>query len=63
MPGSGDPDPGATNRNPGGSREPVVMLTLNQLRRFGPRDVRMLLEFRPASKGGTGVVVPFERPR
>lgn len=53
-------DPGAVGSNSGGSQrqsEAITMLTLEQLRRFGPRDIRMALELRwPALKRGGGVV-------
>lgn len=55
-------EPGAQSLNPGGSlgeeeRKPVVMLTLEQLRRFGPRDMRLVLEARmPYLKRGGSVV-------
>lgn len=62
-PGSARTDPGAEGLDPGGSQgggegvEPVVMLTLEQLRRFGPRNVRLALELRwPSLKRGGSVV-------
>jgi len=65
-PGSAETEPGAGSLNPGGSQErgkrvePLTMLTLEQLRRFGPRHVRIALELRwPSLKQGGGVV-PWE---
>jgi len=65
-PESARTDPGAVSLDPGGSQEggrrvePVTMLTLDQLRRFGPRNVRLALELRwPSLKRGGGVV-PWE---